>query len=65
MSTVKIRFTNIDARPKEVSFDISKDGVKDVMAWYGGYHSGDRYSVHIDGAKVKKDLNGELVGELA
>lgn len=65
MSTVKLRFSNIDARPKEVSFDISKDGVKDVMAWYGAYFAGDRYAVYIDGVKVKKDLNGELVGEPA
>ncbi|MBX5130765.1 hypothetical protein HJB53_30205 [Rhizobium lentis] len=58
--TVKIRFHNRDAKPKRIEFDVSKAAVAPVMAWYGAFHAGDAYTV-----SVEKDLNGELVGELA
>jgi hypothetical protein len=62
--TVRLSFVNKDATPQDVAFDISKDGVASVMSWYGGYHSGDEYTVYIDGVEVEKDQNGELVGRL-
>jgi len=64
VSTVTLSFINNDATPKAVTFDVSKDGVAPIMSWYGAYHAGDRYSVHVDGVKVKKDQNGELKGDL-
>ncbi|MBX4911478.1 hypothetical protein HJA82_29630 [Rhizobium bangladeshense] len=63
--TVKIRFHNRDAKPKKIEFDISKAAVAPVMAWYGAFHAGDIYTVFVDDVEVAKDLNGELVGELA
>ncbi|OCP21951.1 MULTISPECIES: hypothetical protein [unclassified Ensifer] len=65
MSTVKLRFINEDATPKEVAFDVSKDGVAPILSWYGGYHSGDDYVVYVDGVKAAIDLNGELIAGLA
>jgi hypothetical protein len=61
MGTVRIKFSNRSATPKEIEFDISKEAVEPMMSWYGAYHAGDRYSVSIDGKKVKKDINGELI----
>jgi hypothetical protein len=65
MSTVKLRFINQDTMPKEITFDISKEGVAPTMAWYGAFHSGDDYAVYVDGIEAAMDLNGELVGEIA
>ncbi|QIG75729.1 hypothetical protein EVC20_158 [Rhizobium phage RHph_Y2_17_1] len=64
MSTVTLKFVNQDATPKVVKFDVSRDGIKPVMAWYGAYHAGDNYTVHVNGVEVEKDENGELVGRL-
>lgn len=59
-----LKFTNASAVPKEISFSVARDAIKPIMAWYGAYHSGDRYSVSINDRKVKKDHNGELIGEV-
>lgn len=62
---IELKFINSDARPKQCVLHIDKRDVHHVMAWYGAYYAGDRYAVYVDGAKVEKDQNGELVGELA
>lgn len=59
-----LNFVNQDATPKEVHLQVSTDSIASVMAWYGAYYAGDRYSVFVDGKKVEKDQNGELVGKL-
>lgn len=56
-----LTFTNSDATPKTVSFHVSDDGIPHVMAWYGAYFAGDRYYVAVDGERVQKDRNGELI----
>ena len=58
---VTITFINMDAKPKVVTGTVGKDMIRNVMAWYGAYYSGDRYRVEINGEVVKKDQNGELV----
>lgn len=62
---VDLKFVNNDAKPKITEMSISLGGVADVMVWYGAYYAGDRYSVFINGAKVQKDHNGELVGAIS
>lgn len=56
---VRLIFMNADATPKNVSVRVARDDVPLVMAWYGAYHAGDRYSVALDGRNVPMDINGE------
>jgi hypothetical protein len=35
--------------------------VPNIMAWYGAYHSGDRYTVTWNARNVAMDNNGEPV----
>lgn len=58
----KIEFINSDATPKIASVIASRDSIPLIMQWYGAFYAGDRYRVTIDGVKVDKDHNGELVG---
>jgi hypothetical protein len=37
------------------------DSVERIVQWYGGFHAGDRVTLHIDGVIAKLDLNLELV----
>jgi hypothetical protein len=59
----KLLFTNKDAKPKRTLLLVDEASVAPIMAWYGAYFAGDRYKVHVDGKRVEKDINGELVGE--
>ncbi len=54
-------FSNADAIPKTVTLRCDKAAVPLIMAWYGAYYSGDRYSVHYNGREVAKDRNGERI----
>ena len=60
----ELKFVNSDATPKTVVLSVARKSIPTIMAWYGGYFSGDRYAVFVDGAKVAKDHNGEPVGKL-
>ncbi|OWZ90438.1 hypothetical protein B9J07_28030 [Sinorhizobium sp. LM21] len=60
----ELKFTNSDATPKTVILKVETESVAPIMAWYGAYHAGDRYTVHVDRVKVKKDQNGELLGAI-
>ncbi len=62
MKTVKLKFTNPAATPKVMTVNCDIESCADIAAWYGYYHEGDPFSVEIDGKKIKKDQNGELVG---
>ena len=57
-------FTNSDARPKVTELEVEFGSVAPIMAWYGAYHAGDRYSVTFNGKRLRKDLNGELIGSV-
>ena len=61
----ELKFTNQDATPKEAVVNVDAASVATIMTWYGGYHSGDRYSVRFDGRLLKKDQNGELIGAIS
>ena len=57
----ELEFINSDATPKAQKVRVDSMSIASVMAWYGAYYAGDRYRVLIDGEKVEKDQNGELV----
>jgi|5_EtaG_2_1085323.scaffolds.fasta_scaffold61552_3 hypothetical protein len=52
-------FNNADATPKTQRLECSLESVPLIMAWYGDYFSGDRYTVALDGRNVPMDINGE------
>jgi len=56
-----LTFTNLDAVFKVLTVFCDRTSVPHIMAWYGAYYAGDRYSVMFDGQKVEKDLNGEMI----
>ena len=49
---VKLVFNNADATPKTTSVTLHADDVPNVMAWYGAFYAGDRYTVARDGRNV-------------
>ena len=56
---VTLVFNNADAIPKSEVLRVHRDAVARVMAWYGAYYAGDRYTVTVDGRNVRMDQNGE------
>ena len=54
-------FSNADATPKNVSIEVGLCSVWYVMAWYGAYHAGDRYTATLDGRDVPMDENGSPI----
>jgi len=52
-------FSNADATPKNQKLVVHRDAVSIIMAWYGGYYAGDRYTVTVDGRNMPMDQNGE------
>lgn len=58
---IELKFTNSDATPKVSVVHCDEKSIQLVMQWYGAFYAGDRYSVHADGVKLEKDVNGELV----
>lgn len=57
----RLVFSNAEATPKNVSIDLSMESVSHVMAWYGAYFAGDRYTATLDGRNVPMDQNGEMI----
>ncbi len=57
---VDLVFNNADATPKTVKIVCDEASVPRIMRWYGGFHAGDRYTVSVDGRRVRKDQNGEM-----
>lgn len=54
-------FNNADAIPKSTVIQCDRASVPTIMAWYGAYHSGDRYTVTWDARNVPFDHNGEAI----
>lgn len=53
-------FSNADASsPRNISITTDLASVSHIMAWYGAYYAGDRYTVTLDGRNVRMDINGE------
>ena len=58
---IELKFTNSDATPKVQIIQCSEASIAPIMDWYGAFFAGDRYTVHVNGAKVAMDQNGALV----
>lgn len=58
---VALVFNNADATPKTVKILCEPCSVPHIMAWYGAYHAGDRYTVALDGGNIRMDQNGQPV----
>jgi hypothetical protein len=57
---VRLVFSNADATPKTEVIECHRDSVARIMAWYGAYFAGDRYTVTLNGRNVPMDQNGEM-----
>lgn len=57
--TVTLVFSNADATPKNTCIICDQQYIAQIMAWYGAYHAGDRYTVTVDGRNIRMDQNGE------
>lgn len=62
-NTVKLVFNNAETTPKSCIIECTEESVHSVMAWYGAYHAGNRYTVTKDARNVRMDLNGEPVDD--
>ena len=58
---VSLEFINPQATPIITELSVSNDSVKTIMSLYGIVYEGDNYIVMIDGIKVSKYSNGELI----
>ena len=58
---VTVVFSNAEARPHNVTVECTVASIPQIMAWYGSYYAGDRYTVTVDGRDVRMDLNGEPI----
>lgn len=58
---VRLVFNNADATPKTSVIECSSASVPQIMAWYGAYFAGDRYTVNADGRHIPMDRNGEPI----
>ena len=56
-------FSNADATPKNQTIKCATESVAPIMAWYGSFFAGDRYTVSLDGRNVKIDGDGEPMGD--
>ena len=57
----RLVFINADAIPKNVFVECTHASVPYIMAWYGAYFAGDRYTVAYNGRNIPMDQNGEMV----
>lgn len=59
MTLARLIFNNADAKPRSIVIECTAASVAHIMAWYGAYFAGDRYTVTLDGRNVPIDHNGE------
>lgn len=59
--TVEIVFVNMMADAGKVTVFAAPESVANIVAWYGGYFSGDDYGVTLNGKPAEIDHNGCLV----
>lgn len=59
----KLVFMNADATPKNETIECAASAAPRIMAWYGSYFHGDRYTVAWNGKNVRMDMNGEPVNK--
>lgn len=58
-------FMNADATPKNVSVKCTAESVDSIMAWYGAYFAGDRYTAAFNGRNIPMNINGECLFTVA
>lgn len=56
----RLVFSNRDAVRHTYVIECTAESAEHIIAWYGFFHSGDRYTVTMDGKNVKLDKNGEM-----
>ena len=56
---VFVRFAN-ETADKVVGIFCGQDNVNVIACWYAEYHSGDKYTIRVDGKLQKLDQNGEI-----
>lgn len=57
-------FSNADATPKNVMVMCDAASAPHIMAWYGAFFAGDRYTVAFNGRNVRMDINGSPIEEV-
>ena len=60
----KLIFNNAETVPKSIMIECDEASVSHIMAWYGAYHSGDRYTATWNARNVPMNCNGELISSL-
>lgn len=56
----RLVFSNEDSSPKNIYVVCDERSIPHIMAWYGAYCAGDRYTVTYDGHNIPMGLNGEI-----
>lgn len=60
---VRLVFSNADAcKPRNVTIECRRAAVPRIMAWYGAFFAGDRYTVTLNGRLLPIDQNGAPIG---
>lgn len=50
-----------DPKPIINEFTLAnRNGLRDILAWYGAFYSGDPYMVTVNGREIDLDKNGEI-----
>jgi hypothetical protein len=55
----KLIFHNRETRPLNIVIETDAESAPHIMAWYGAWASGDKYTVTFNGRNVPIDQNGE------
>lgn len=62
---VTLVFNNAEATPKSSVLRVDASAVAEIMAWYGAYFAGDRYTATVDGRNIPMDQNGEALSDIS
>ena len=57
---VRLRFNNKTSSKCSAEIITKRSSCHKVSEWYASHHSGDDFSIYIDGHKQKQNVNGEL-----
>lgn len=57
---VRLKFTNRTSKTSSAEIITKRSSCLKISEWYASHHSGDDFSIYIDGHKQKQNVNGEL-----
>ena len=57
---VRLKFTNQTSKTSSAEIITKRSSCKRVSEWYASHHSGDSFTIRIDGHLQKQNINGEL-----